>query len=274
MIIARNKENVSMAKASVRTGASKTHAGNNNILKSLSLAKILLLASLIVSGFVFYGSYSAVQTVLDVPVSQVDVEGSFLYLAETDVYQVINNYVVNGFVSVDLKKLRAELLELPWVYRASVKRKLPNGLLVTLLEQKPVAFWNDNAIINDTSELFFPPLVPEIAGLPYLKGSNHKSVLELYGELKLQLPEQQQPIHTLTVSESNVVHVVISSQATLIFNASDVVEKMAMWKKIAASGLESQLAEVEYVDLRYSNGAAVMWKKDSHMNSQKKTGGV
>jgi cell division protein FtsQ len=275
MIIARNQENVSMSnRLRTKKGASKTNAPNKNFFEKITLAKVLFVASIIVSAFVFYGSYTAVQTVLDVPVNQVDVEGSFQYLKQEEVHQVINNYVVNGFVSVDLKKLRAELLELPWVYKASIKRKLPNGLLVTLLEQTPVAFWNEDAMINGVNELFFPSSMPQISGLPYLKGKNHHSVMVMFDELKAQLPVEQQPIKALSVSETNVINVVISSGAKLIFNGSDLLEKMAMWKKISSSGLGAQLNEVEYVDLRYSNGASVMWKKDSQMNSEKKMGGV
>jgi cell division protein FtsQ len=275
MIIARNQENVSMSnRLRAKKGASKTNVPNKKFFEHITLARVLFFASIIVSAFVFYGSYTAVQTVLDVPVNQVDVEGSFQYLNQEEVNQVINSYVVNGFVSVDLKQLRAELLELPWVYKASIKRQLPNGLLVTLLEQKPVAYWNDNAMINDAHQLFFPSLMPEISGLPHLKGKNHQSVLVIFDELKKQLPGGQQPIQSLDVSETHLVNVVISSGARLVFNSSDLLEKMTMWKTISASGLGTQLNEVEYVDLRYSNGASVMWRKDSRMNSEKKTGDV
>lgn len=276
MIIARNQENVSMGnKLRAKKGASKTNVPNKKIIEQFSLAKLLFAASVTVSAFVFYGSYTAVQTVLDVPVNQVDVEGSFQYLQQEEVHQVINNYVVNGFVSVDLKKLRAELLELPWVYKASVKRKLPNGLSVMLLEQKPVAFWNDEAMINEANELFSPSVMPKIEGLPHLHGKNHESVMALFDELKTQLPAGQQPVHILYVSETNVVNVEIDSGSRLIFNGADLLEKMTMWKKISSSDLGARLNEVEYVDLRYSNGAAVMWRKDSHMmNSEKKTGGI
>lgn len=274
MIIARNQESVSMTNGRAKKGASRAAPTNKKMFERVTLAKVLLLSSLTVSALVFYGSYTAVQTVLDVPVNQVDVEGGFQYLAEGDVHQVINNYVVNGFVSVDLKKLRAELLELPWVHKASVKRKLPSGLLVTLVEQKPVAFWNNDGMINDANELFFPSRLPEITGLPHLKGKNHKAVLVLFGELAREMPVAQQPLKTLAVSDSNVVHVVTNAGATLIFNGADLVEKMRMWKAISAGELGTRLNEVDYVDLRYSNGAAVKWKGAVEIQGKKKTGGV
>lgn len=274
MNIARNQESVSMARLRARKGASRTATIDKNFLEKISLAKLLLLSSLIVAAVVFYGSYTAVQTVLDVPVSQVDVEGSFQYLRQEEVHQVINNYVVNGFVTVDLKKLRSELLELPWVKKAAIKRKLPNGLLVTMVEQKPLAYWNDDAMINDDGALFFPLVLPVIAELPRLRGKNHKVVMEVYGQLAMQLPVEQQPIRMVNVSESKVVHVLVSDEATLVFKAADLPAKIGMWKTISATELGRKLKEVEYVDLRYSNGAAVKWKDALDTQSKTKTGGV
>jgi cell division protein FtsQ len=212
--------------------------------------------------------------VLNVPVSQVNVEGEFRYLSQEEVHHVINTYVVNGFITVDLKKLRAELLQLPWIYKASVKRQLPDGLLVTLVEQKPVAFWNNDGMINDSGEVFFPSKMIDIPGMPRLYGKNHQDVLAFYGDLQKQLPLEHQPVSSLNVSESNVVHATLKPGAVLVFNKADMLEKIKIWKSISASELGNRLNEVEYVDLRYSNGAAVKWKAFDQVNSKNMASGT
>ena len=262
-----------MAKPHARKGASRKANTNKNFLENFSVAKFLLVASLVVLALVVYGSFSAVQTVLDVPVSQVDVEGEFHYLTEGDVNRVISAYVNNGFVTVDLGRLRDEFMALPWVYQASIRRKLPNGLQVSLVEQKPAAYWNDNGMINEAGETFFPSTLPVIEGLPRLTGKSHSAVLYLFRELEKALPASQQPVRSLTVSDSNVVQAELPTGARLVFKAADLQEKMTMWKTIASSDLGSRLGEVDYVDLRYSNGAAVMWKNQEGVQPDKTAGG-
>ena len=257
-----------MARPHARKGASRNANTNKNYLEKFSLTRFLLAASLVVLALVMYGSFSAVQTVLDVPVSQVDVQGSFHYLSESDVNRVINAYVDNGFVSVDLENLRAEFLALPWVHQASIRRQLPNGLRVNLVEQVPIAYWNGKAMINDAGEVFSPASIPVIAGLPLLEGTNHQTVLSLFEALKQHLPARQQPVRRLKVSESHVVRAEIGSGTVLIFNAGDVVAKMEIWKTISAGELADRLDDVEYADLRYSNGAAVRFRQASSNDKQ------
>ena len=272
MAIARNKENVSMLRPHAKKGASRSGGADKKLLEIFSLTKFLLVVSLVFLVLVVYGSFSAVQTVLDVPVSQVDVEGKFRYLTEEDVNRVIGNYVNNDFVRVDLNKLRNEFLALPWVYQANIRRKLPNGLQVTLKEQKPVAYWNKDGLINEEGETFFPAHLPIIDGLPHLSGKNHASVLLLYRQLVEQLPAVQQPVRRVVVNDSNLARVEIASGAILIFDASDLLEKMQIWKTISSDDLGNRLSEVEYVDLRYSNGAAVKWRSADNSHPEKDWG--
>lgn len=261
-----------MSRSHSRMGASRNANANKNILEKFSLAKFLLVSSLIVLALVIYGSLTAVQTVLEVPVSQVDVEGKFHYLTENDVNQVIGNYVDNGFVTVDLLRLKEEFLALPWVHSASIRRKLPNGLRVSLVEQRPVAYWNERGMLNDQGDEFYPVRLPVIPELPHLKGKNHSAVLFLFRAVSDRLPPDQQPVRSIAITDSNLATVEVAQGARLVFNAADVLEKLQMWETISGSDLGLRLAEVDYVDLRYSNGAAVKWKKNQAEHAEKKSG--
>jgi cell division protein FtsQ len=273
-MITRMQQTVSISRLPKKKGASRSAAHYADFLEIITPAKILLLVSLFVLFFVFYGVFVTVGSVMNVPVSQVNIEGEFRYITEAEINDAITQYVVNDFVSVDLKELRKELLALPWVYKASVKRQLPNGLLVTLIEQQPIAYWNKNGMLNEDHEIFFPSKLPKIDNLPKLEGKNHKAVFSLYEELNAQLPKIQLPINDIKVNDRNVAYIKNGLGAKLIFNAAEYAEKIKVWKTLSASSLGLRLSEVDYVDLRYSNGAAVKWLETVDVQSKQKIGGV
>lgn len=258
--IERYKESVSIARLSSKKGASRTDVKKESIFVKISFAKIASVLVVIFVAGLIYGSLTTVKTVLNVPVDKVDVVGSFKYIKKNEINKIIEKYTVNGFVSVDLNSLRDELIELPWVYKASVERTMQNGLSIKILEQKPLAYWNDDGMINEQKTLFFPKELPVDETLPHLYGKFHRSVLQMYDFLCLELPLEQLPLHKVIVSDSNVIKIRLTTDTWLIMNASELSEKVKMWKYISASQLHDQLSNIEYVDLRYSNGAAVKWK--------------
>jgi len=260
MIVARNQESVSMGKSAGRRGASFSVKEKKPFLRFFPIKKAFFLIVVLLLIVVVYASFSTVKTVLNVPVNSVDVVGDLVYLKESDINQVIDQYVVNGFVSVDLNSLRSDLLALPWVYKASIERSMDNGLVVRILEQKSLAYWNEDGMINEQRSLFFPVTRPAESSLPHLFGRFHKSVLGIYDYLCLELPVEQLPIKEIKVADSNIVKVRLLNDAWLIFNASEIKEKIKLWKRISAGEISTKMHEIEYVDLRYSNGASVKWK--------------
>ena len=129
-------------------------------------------------------------------------------------------------------------------------------------------------MLNEKHEIFFPSKLPKLDNLPKLEGKNHKAVFSLYKELNAQLPAAQLPINDIKVNDRNVAYIKNGLGTKLIFNAAEYAEKIKVWKTLSASSLGLRLSEVDYVDLRYSNGAAVKWLETADMQSKQKIGGV
>lgn len=239
---------------------SRLRVSIQNFALRIGLGEFLMLIVIIVAGLVFYGSFVAIDNVLEVPVNQVEVKADLLYQTRNEITEVINGHIENGFIRVNLELLRLELLDLPWIYQVSIRRKLPHGLIVELMEQQPLAYWNDNAFVNGYGEVFTPQTLPVITGLPRFYGHNDQKVLGIYKELQQLLPKEQQPIRALTVSEQDTVVVKLAAGAELVLTAEKLHEQIVRWKQITVEGIGDRLSEVRQADLRYSNGAAVQWK--------------
>jgi cell division protein FtsQ len=57
------------------------------------------------------------------------------------VYDAALGGTSNAMLTADLPAIRARLLQLPWVADASVGRRLPDTLSISIVERKPVALW-------------------------------------------------------------------------------------------------------------------------------------
>lgn len=239
----------------------------------LSLTKFLLVCFVCIAGATAYGSFIAIDSVLNVPVEEVKVTGLLTYQDQMDIKIVINRYTDNGFLQVDLERLHKDLVALPWLNSVSIKRQLPNGLLIELHEESVAAYWNNNALISKDGKVFIPEQLPKIDGLPIFSGKNHEQVLQLYSKLQAKLVDSQKPVRELHINHRNTVQVVLVNQTILVMSFNDVDKHLDSWQFISNS-IDAELAQrMKKVDLRYSNGAAVEWNEPVALLKQDKRGG-
>jgi cell division protein FtsQ len=57
------------------------------------------------------------------------------------IYGAVLNGPSNAMLATDLDDVRSRLAALPWVADASVQRRLPDTLVIEVIERKPVALW-------------------------------------------------------------------------------------------------------------------------------------
>ena len=108
----------------------------------------------------------------DRPVGKVEVGGQFQRVAPVQIEEVVTPFRGAGFLSIDLEALRMALETIPWVDRARVERKWPNGVRVFITEHVAAARWGESGLMNTRGELFLddathiPPELPHLVGPP------------------------------------------------------------------------------------------------------------
>ena len=198
----------------------------------------------------------------DRPIGKVEVGGQFQRVAPLQIEEVVAPFRGSGFLSVDLDALRAALETIPWVDRARVERKWPNGVRVFITEHVAAARWGDSGLMNTRGELFLDRRQAHSAGVAATgRSAGHgDQVAKLYLE---SYPRLLGVGMRLSQSRAGCARCV-AADAWPMASACVWVDRTCprAWKDSLLSRARSSplaLAEVSYVDLRYSNGFSVGW---------------
>lgn len=105
-------------------------------------------------------------------VNQIEVTG-LKRMDRMSVYAVALDQQSRAMPLVDLESVRQKLLRYGWIADAHVSRRLPDTLLVDIVERTPAAVWQDNGNLTliDSSGVLLEPVQPDaIPDLPLIIG--------------------------------------------------------------------------------------------------------
>lgn len=197
----------------------------------------------------------------DRPIGKVEVGGQFQRVTPLQVEEVVARFRGSGFLSVDLAALRKSLETVPWVDRARVERKWPNGVRVFITEHVAAARWGESGLMNTRGELFLkdarhiPQELPQLMGPPGTEGQVAKLYLESYPRL-LGVGMR---LSKVELDARGAWQLTLGNGVTVRLGRQDVPVRLERFIAVASPVVAARAAEVSYVDLRYSNGFSVGW---------------
>jgi cell division protein FtsQ len=197
------------------------------------------------------------------PLTVVEVKGDFRQLMKEDLQAAIAAHVEDGFFSVDVAAIRKAAEQLPWVYKASVRRIWPATLRVQIEEQQPVAHWQESGYLNAHGEAFFPERNPATLELPWLSGpqGQEQKVLAHYGQVVETLAPLGLQVQQLALDERRAWSVRLDDEVQLWLGRAEPWQRLQRFVRAYPGVFAGRLAELKRVDLRYSNGFSVLWGK-------------
>lgn len=169
---------------------------------------------------------------------------------------VVQQRLHGNFFSADLEAARTAFAKLPWVREASVRRRWPDTLEVTLEEHRPLARWGEDALLNSYGEVF---RAASSQPLPRLSGpaGSEKEVARRYAEFtRLLLPLQRRPLE-VALNDRRAWSVKLDNGMVIALGRERMEARLARFVALYPHTLANVAGPVEYVDLRYPNGFAV-----------------
>jgi cell division protein FtsQ len=197
------------------------------------------------------------------PLSVVKVTGDFRFLQRQQLQAAVAPYAQGGFFTVDVVAVRSAAEALPWVYKASVQRIWPATLHLRVEEQQPIAHWGEQGFLNRYGEPFFPEQAGVAGDLPWLAGpeGQEQRVLENYQRIAKTLAHIGVRAARLELDNRRAWHLQLASGVQLELGRADAWKRLQRFMVAYPSVFAGRLAELQRVDLRYSNGFSVYWQQ-------------
>ena len=248
-----------MAKAKKR-GASMYHQQQSRLLPKMKIFKMLLFV-LSLGGLGFWLSGPLEPD--SYPIHSVRIVSPIEHVSQSALKRVIEPLIGEGFFRIDVEQISAMVEALPWVHRAAVRRVWPGQLVVNIEEQVPFAIWNDDALVNVDGTVFRPDRIDDsLVALPHFVGPK--------GTAKMMTDHFRAFNDNVVLRDINIVRVDLSDRRAwqleldngLILNMgrNAVVKRLQRFAGVFVLDVKPRLAQIDGIDLRYTNGFAVRWR--------------
>jgi cell division protein FtsQ len=187
------------------------------------------------------------------------------------VKQQVLETVQGNFFSVRLEDVKRGFESMPWVRHANVRRVWPNGLIVSIEEQKPFGTWggaDSHTLMNAHGELFAGRVSDVGDGIVlidfYGPEEASKEVMRLYERANAWFKPWNTEVKSLTLSERYAWHVKLSNGMKVEFGRDEensdktlTEDRVARLFKYWPQVQEKWANRVDAIDLRYANGFAI-----------------
>jgi len=172
-----------------------------------------------------------------------------------DVMTALGIKVGDPLVTFDMEAARTRLEALPWVKSATIQRRYPDTIFVTLVEREPFAFWQREkklSLIDETGFVLTTENLGRFAGKPQLIGEEApKRAAELFRDLAMY-PELQSRVRTATLVGERRWNLRLENGVDVRLPENDIPSALA---RLSAAQAEAKILDrdVVVVDLRLSD---------------------
>lgn len=197
------------------------------------------------------------------PLQKVKVYGEFRHIQAKQIYEKVSATVdAPDFFSVDSAAVRDTIKSMPWVKEVSVRKVWPHTLALHIKEQRPVARWGKNKLVNSSGQLFVHE-TNEDFNLPVFLGpkGNESLMYAKYSSVQQSLAKLDQSIMKLVLDERRAWTLVLKNGLKLNIGRDFSQAKIERFIKHYNKLFTTRSANIAVLDLRYTNGFSVKWKK-------------
>jgi cell division protein FtsQ len=198
---------------------------------------------------------------LDQPVRALVISGSFQRVTALQVEEALVDGLSQGFLTADLESLCERVEALEWVQHGEIERRWPDTLVVTVTEHVAAARWGEGGLLNTSGDLFTQAsrhVFPELPSLSGPAGSESR-VARTYLSLRGRLAEAGLALTDLTLDDRGAWRFRLDDGTEVRLGRRETLPRTERFFAVVVPQLRARFDDIEYVDLRYSNGFAIGW---------------
>ena len=232
-----------------KQSADVTHIEMREIFKLASVALVVIVGIYFVRG------------IEDVPIKTVMIDSTLHKVSKQDIRKVAANYVREGFFTINLSKFEHDLELIPWVYKASIKRKWPSKLLIEIEEQTPRFRWTGQSLLNKQASPFLVGDFDAYKNLPKLSGlaGREKYLAQLYRQYNERFRKLGLSIKSVEEDARYDKVITLMNGISISVGREKTSQQMERCLRSFVEFSDDERAAIASIDLRHSNGFAVRW---------------
>ncbi len=202
---------------------------------------------------------------LDRPVRRVLLEGAFQRVSPPEIESAVAQVAQGGLASIELDRIRKRVEAIDWVDNAVVTRVWPDAVRVVINEEVAAARWNDAGLLNARGELFIRNARYVPPELPLLEGpeGSETQVAQLYIDAQGRLLESGLRLTGVRLDDRGAWELELADGLQVRLGRQDVKDRLERFIRLASPMVAKRVAEIKYVDMRYTNGFSVGWNARS-----------
>lgn len=210
------------------------------------------------------------------PVRAVEIDGAFTQLSRKEIADLAGRITANkNIAKLNLETLQNTLEQIPWVAQVAIKKKMPDTLIISVVEHVPATYWNEKGLYDARTEsIFYPDLRYFSQPLVHLGGFRDNLAPDVYESAVVFLKALQNTpynMYGLYLDQVRCYTLTLDNGTKLILGRKeqDALKRLERFvRSFSQTGLK--IDEVSYVDLRYDVGFAVGKKEANSKESTSK----
>lgn len=236
----------------------------------LAIVTLLALAALFLADRLYNPQLFRIQAI--------EVHGQFSHVDGKQIKEVVEQSLFGNYFSLSLASMERRIAQLPWVFRAAVRRQWPDTLVVDVVEVQPVAKWGKHQWLNFTGDLVAKQPHADDKNLPLLLAPDNQqeavwqsfkswskmfATNGLYLE-RLRLDPRGLWYLTVTVgtptTQQNPISTPKPPSVLMVVGQKNATQQIKRFVDTLSHPVLPEFAAMRTIDLRYPNGFAVKWK--------------
>ena len=198
------------------------------------------------------------------PIRWLEIDGPFERVSAEQVRALLAPMVNGSFFTVNTRQMREKAGGMPWVASVTVQKIWPDTVQVTIHEHTPVAHWIDDYLLDANGAPFTVPSAKEIQGLPWLESPSGQLdlVFENWKKFDDKLEAIGQQVDRLTLDPRGSWSAHLTGGTEVRLGKGEIFRNLDILVSTWAGLMQGQDLPPVSVDLRYTNGFAVLWSQN------------
>ncbi|MGE3919467.1 MAG: cell division protein FtsQ/DivIB [Gammaproteobacteria bacterium] len=236
-------------------------------VSSFRIGRIIVLLFLVLS-LLWFGTI--LHNPKTAPIKFVNIAGQYKHINPAQLQRIMLPYLNTGFFGIDLADLKAHLLEIPWVQDVTIKRIWPNTVNLVIKERQPFALWNESSLLTLQGEVFTPSRDTLPSQGPHFMGpvGQQKWMLDNYKHMLSILQPLGLGVQEIELTKRQAWRLKLTNGLDVILGREDIFPRLERFVGNYGKIIGPRNSQVEYVDLRYTNGLAIKWRPMSEIKEK------